>query len=167
MRGNIVQLISATTPHWSALVNTCVDIFGRSPTRELDSRGLRLEDPTAYTSVLEILNGREVDVRKAHRSLDFVHLTFLIQFEDEDQFTNFCNLSEICKLVWTNKKGSVGIFDGSLKQLKELVEVACSRDIPCEIRLTANKIYLFLDRAGYKELFGTKSPMEDGTFILV
>jgi hypothetical protein len=163
---NTVQLICATTPHWSVLVQTCVDIFGTSPTRELDIRGIRLADPTAYTSVLEILNGKTHEVEKANRSLDFVHLTFLIQFEDEEQFTNFCNLTDICKLIWMHKKGPVGVFCGTLKQLKELVIISCVRDIDQEIRLTANKIYCYLDQSGYRGLFKVKSPLADGTFIL-
>jgi len=163
---NTVQLISATTPHWSLLVRACLNTFGTNPTRELDVRGMKLADPTSYTSVLEILNGRTHEIEKAHRSLDFTHLTFLIQFEDEDQFVNFCNLTEICKLTWMHKKGPIGIFCGSLKQLKELVVISCVRDIDIEIRLTANKIYCSLDAAGYRGLFKTKSPLEDGTFIL-
>lgn len=163
---NTVQIIGATTPHWSLLVKTCVEVFGTSPTRELDVRGMRLADPTSYTAVLEILNGKSIEVEKAFRSLDFVHLTFLIQFEDEEQFANFCNLTDICKLTWMHKKGPVGIFCGSLKQLKELVIIGCDRDIGQEIRLTANKIYCYFDSFGYRGLFKAKSPLEDGTFIL-
>lgn len=161
-----VFLIAATVPNWSELIHGATQIFGDTPTRELDNKSIDLHQGKSYGLAIEIMNNRREcvkDVKKMHRSLDFVRITFLIQFEDADQFKHFANIANICSLVWDKE---VGIFDGTIRQLREVIFFGCAKEESKEIRQTCNKMYQYINSAGYGDLFGQKKVLTDGTFIL-
>lgn len=161
---NQVWIISATQVNWETFIDCCLSAFGTSPTQELDLHKVMLDNQTSYVKALEVLNKRPEaieDLKKASRSLDFVHLTFFISFDDADLFDQFCNLAGLCQVTYQDK---IGLFCGSLKQIKELIVVGCDRKMAREIRLTCNKMFVHLDLAGYRSMFKPKVVLPDDTF---
>ncbi len=87
-----VELIACTLVDWPTFVDTCVKMYGSSPTRELDKRNITVGTPATYVMALESLNNRTINLKEAGISLDFVHVTFAVHFEDIDAALKFNNL---------------------------------------------------------------------------
>jgi hypothetical protein len=112
-----VKLVAGTSPDWNVLIPACQSVWGTSPTRELDAKGIAIGLPSSYAMALEVIDGRRHvvnDISKAYRSKDFIHLTFLIAMSDCDAFRDFCNLAYICKLAYQDRNRGVGFFCGSI-----------------------------------------------------
>ncbi len=151
-----VTIVACTLPDWHALVRKCTDIYKSSPTRELDKKSIPVGDTSSYAMVLEVINNRAEAVgnlSKAYRSLDFIHVTFLIYFEDGDQVQSFCNLLNVVHIQYADREGNV-LLCGSLRQLRDLIEgVRLVVQDRIDLRTVFEGIESRLGQLGFKEIF--------------
>lgn len=160
-----IEVIAATTPNWPTLVRSSKV----SPTRELDKRGITVGDLGSYAMTFEVINHNPScvgDLSRAYRSLDFIHLTLKMKFDDIDLAEAFCNLANITHISYTDRNSIIYLV-GSIRQFHDLLQAFLVEDDRFEqFRLTLDKIYLILCELGFKTLFGIKNTLPDGTFTL-
>lgn len=159
-----ITVIAATTPNWLVLTKGNV-----SPTRELDRKAIPVGDLGSYAMTFEVINNNPSsvgDLSRANRSLDFIHITLLMKFNDIDLAESFCNLANITHISYTDRQSKVYAV-GSVRQWANLLfAFLCNDDRFEQFRVTLDKIYIILCDLGFKTLFGNKNTLEDGTFYL-
>lgn len=156
-----VNILACTIPDWPLLVKTCESMFGSSPTRELDRKGIKVGDPASYAMVVENINNNSNAVgnlRYANLSLDCIHLTVSIHFDDMDKAAYLFRLTRTVKLL----SGPKVLMIGALREFKDLIEL---NDDVCLGAL--NSLYQQLCILGFKTLFGNKKGNLDGSFKLI
>ncbi len=164
-----VEIISGTTIAWDKFTSSCVKAFGRAPTRALDAKNIPVGSVLSFAYAIEVLNGNDESlgsINKLQRSLDFIHLTFVVTFEDYDQFPLFCNLAPMSLLQFQIKSKGFGLFNGSLRELRALVISGSHKDKPEEIRKTCNELNKFIEMFGFTGLCGSKDHLLDKTYSL-
>lgn len=162
----LCELISCTMTDWKRYIGAIQKVTGLSPTRELDKQKIPVGNPASYAMSLEVINSRTCNLSKAFRSLDFVHVTFLVYFEDSDQIQTFSNLLNITHITHTDKEGNI-IFVGSVKQLRDIIEVGLTECIDNnDIYNVLDTMYAHLCGLGFKDVFGPKKAREDGRYQL-
>jgi hypothetical protein len=163
-----VELIGCTAIAWDKFTSSCVKEFGRSPTRELDKKNIRVGDVLSWAYSLEILLGNTNVINspsKLNRSLDFINLVFQISFDDGDVGVSFINLADFDILHFPLRSKCTQIICGTLRDFKNLVNTT-TKEQPEEIRRVNNDIYKFIEQLGFVGLCGFKEHLIDKTFIL-
>ncbi len=160
-----VEIIGCTTVSWQQFTAACVKSFGSAPTRELDARGIKVGDVLSYAYAIEVLNDN-TDFQRLNRSLDFIHLTFTVSFDDYDQFPKFCNLAPMRMLQFQLRSKGFGLFSGSLRELRALIIAGSHKDQMEEIRKTCNEMNKYIEMLGFTGLCGPKEHLLDKTYAL-
>lgn len=160
-----VELIGCTTVAWDKFTSVCVKEFGQSPTRALDSKGIKVGDVASFAYSIEVLN-QNVDFTKLQRSMDFIHLAFMVTIEDYDFFPEFCNLAPLNLLQFQIKHKGIGFFAGTLRDFRALIINGSHKDKPEEIRKTCNSINVYIELLGFTGLCGVKEHLLDKTYAL-
>ncbi len=161
-----VHLISFTMPDWAQFVKICQEIYGVSPTRDLDSKHITVGDPGSFAMAIEVLNNRPEavgDLSKGYRGIDFIHFSFLVHTNDSEALEGFCNLLDITHLQFSGRDGKV-LLCGSVRQLKDAISCGCEIE---QYRGIFNRMHDILVNFGFKSLFGMKQCKEDGSFTLL
>lgn len=155
-----VFVLATTFPDYSSIIHNCTQMFGVSPSRDLDKKNIPLNSPASFAMMLEVLNNNSSavgDLENANISLDIVNIVFAVQFDDFDVCSHFCNLLSGIQTRYNTKV----IFNLSLRQIRDLIN---SNDISCLSLL--NSMYSIMCRMGYKSLFGVKKGQSNGLFTL-
>lgn len=153
-----VDLIACTCPDWPTLVSSCVRMFGSSPTRELDKRNINVGSPATYAMTLENVNNNSEaigNLKLANVSLEFIHLTFAVHFEDIDTATHFGNLITCPTLCYKSKV----MFCANLRQIRDLLVID---DTQCKD--VVNQLHGIISKLGFKSLFGAQVFNKNGSF---
>ncbi len=164
-----VELVGCTTIAWDKFTSSCVKAFGKSPTRELDAKGIKVGNILSFGFAVEVMNRNEEalgSISKMERSLDFIHLMFAITFDDYDQFPLFCNLAPMSMLQFQIRAKGFGLYSGSLREFRTLVIQGSCKDQPEEIRKTCNEINKYIEMLGFTGLCGSKKHLLDKTYTL-
>lgn len=158
-----VSLIAGTSPDWVTLTQKCTEMFGKSPTRELDQQGIPVGNPGSFAFVLENINNNSKaigNMQLAHRSLDFVHLVFAAHFSDMDEADSFRQLLNVQHFGLGQKI----IFAGTLREIRDLILKGNTDEQNVRV---CNVLYELLCGIGFKTLFGMKKGNLDGSFKLL
>jgi len=165
----MVKFIGATTIDWNTFIATCSGVLSQSPTREIDAKGLKVGGLNTYSMALENLNNNPDAIGNlllAHRSLSFIHLTFIIVSNDSEAFLSFQQINESKTISIDRGTKTVCVLCASLAELVILVKKGCTEKVQENIRKICNDIYVILDHLGFKALFGSKRELLDKTFVL-
>ncbi len=156
-----VNIIACTVPDWNTLVHSCESMFGTNPARALDAKNIPTGSPASYAMVMENVNNNANaigNLRFANLSLDIVHITISVHFEDIDLATHFRRLVT-CPVIGN---GSKMILCLTLRQIRDLVNL---NDEMCIEVL--NTIYHLMSKIGFKSLFGSRQGNVDGSFKIL
>lgn len=167
MHGRIgVALVAQTSPDWTRFVAISKELFHQSPTRDLDKAGVVVGDAGSFAMAIEVMNSnREAvnNLNKAFRSLDFINLVFIVNFEDGDMCDVFCNMLNIAHLLYTTRGSGTVLLNGTLKQIKDIIVCLSNND---ELRPVTNQMYEELCKHGLRTLCTKDKVKEDNTFTL-
>ncbi len=164
-----VEIVGCTTIAWDKFTSSCVKAFGSSPTRALDSKCIPVGNILSFAYAVEVLNGNEEainNIPKLQRSLDFIHLSFAVSFDDYDQFPKFCNLAPVSLIQFQNRSKGFGLFGGTLRDIRALIISGSQKDQMEEIRKTCNEMNKYIEMLGFTELCGPKEHLIDKTYAL-
>lgn len=157
-----VSLIACTMPDLQELYRACLSAFKVSPFTELDKRGASVQTPGTYAMVLEHINNNSDAINNlqlGNYSLEFVHVTFLIKFDDMDCASNFANtLGFGCNHINNN----ILLLCGTIRQFRDIIE--SNNELYISV---LNQMHDKLCVLGFKSLFGMKKGNKDGSFKLI
>lgn len=167
MHGRVgVALIGITQVDWAKFIAISKTVFHQSPTRELDKANIPVGDAGSFAMTIEVVNcNREAvgNLSKAFRSLDFINLVFIVNFEDGDQCDAFCNMLNVAHLLYTVRASGTVILNGTLKQIKDILVCLSTYD---EYKMVTALMYEEMCKQGLKTVLTKDKIGADGTFTL-
>jgi len=160
----IVQPLAQTYVDWNGFIQTCKEVLGDSPTRELDKKGIKVGDLNSYYLTLKGMETTKYQqVIKGQISFSFLCVVDNYLIETIYKILKEPYIFE----VEVNKKETLIIISTTLDKWQGII---CSQYVKVDndYRQFINKIYLWFEKLNLSFIYEgyKKSPLNDGTFIL-
>lgn len=162
--------LAYTQVDWKILIQSSQKALGLSPTRGLDSAGIKIDDHQAYLATLGFDNKPLEQLRSGGWDGSFKHVHF--SFVTVASLETIASLSGIISVLYRiidfKTDDSYAIYTGDMEQWRNLIIKYAIVDATIELRGTACRIMNYLENLGFKDLWSeyTKQSLNDKTFIL-
>lgn len=165
MQNPIVKLLAYPQVDWDSFISLCLEYLGHSPTRGLDKKGIDLTKPVAFPASLDLENRCELKPYTLRHS----NISFII-IADKDVILNITigTSLHISGQLDVRRRDYFAIVTGDVEEWCAAVLDSCGQHSSYDHRYIFNACYIYLERAGFKELFNgfRQEKQNDGTFIL-
>jgi len=163
----IIRPLSMTQPEWKTYIETCQEALGYSPTRGLDTQGLKIDDPASFLATLDLENNPLRNLRSGvilNKTLKHVSFSFIAIIDKKavDKLMAITDLEIFYKerddiyltiLTATMSTWYHTIINGSTHK---------------EVRKVLNNCLKFFKQTGFRELWASyqEQELDDDTFFL-
>ena len=163
-----VRPLSITTPEWPTFINICQEELGYSPTRGIDSIGIKPDAPCAFLASLDMRNQPLLALRFENKAWNHFHASFIAVGSDTLLIEILVNTNLKVLYTQTENNTLLIILTGSILDWHDAIIKMSGPSINKEVSAVMNNCLVHLQEAGFRELWNEydKIQLEDGTLTL-
>lgn len=167
---NKVTPVACTQVDWAAYADLSVEALGISPISILNGAAVSTESSSAFLSSLRLKNPKSTLFNGRFDGSLYNHAmySFGVILDEYDTLIELQNRTNLDWIIHQTRKAYFCIVSGNVGQWHDAIINCCKECVLFETRLTANKFFLFFERAGYREIWINfrKKGLQDKTFTL-
>jgi hypothetical protein len=151
---------------WKIYIEVCKEFLGESPTRGIDSAGIKTDNPVALLKTLDFNNNPLNAMNQEHL---YKHIFFsFILITDLPTIAQISERSCLSVAFVEKRNKALAIFSGTLDEWKYGIVYCSNKTAETQVREVANGIFHRFEIAGFKEIWDEYriTPDRDGTFIM-
>jgi len=154
------------TVDWEVYVRVCKEFLGESPTRGIDSAGVKLDTPIAFLKTLD-LNNQPINAISQEHLYKHIFFSFIL-------ITDLVTIAQISErtslsIAFVEKRHeALVIISGTLADWKYAIVNCSNKYADIKVREVANGLFVRFEAAGFKEIWAEfkQTPERDGTIRL-
>jgi hypothetical protein len=159
-----VYPVTVPTVNWAVLIAESQEHLGKSITKKLDDNRIGAKLPGYLQAMGNLMYGDRINLKAfltESRLLNAIHFGFLVISDPDTQGLFLLNTQLQCIGL-----GEFQVYHGSMPRWINAVKVCCFPEGDYRLRFIANRIFGFLEQAGFKDSFLAfeRIALPDGTF---